>query len=287
MDREMTNGGQRASGLEVERSRITGYYGRRAAAGLEHRYSLFNPGQLYLVQHLERDLLAALRRHGFAHFAGRSILDVGCGDGWFLRRLASYGADRRLLAGVDLLPARIEAGRQIDPDLDVRHGDAGALTYPDRSFDLVFQLTVFSSILDDRMRRAVAIEMARVLKPAGAIVSYDFLVARDRRNTRPIGARELASLFPGFVPDARRVTLFPPLARLLAGRSWAACELLETIPLLRTHELVVLRPEARGSPNVWRWTGGRLSARAGCRSTARGSRTTRSPRSSRRSAAAG
>ena len=162
-----------------------------------------------------------------------------------MRRLASYGADRRLLAGVDLLPERIEAGRRIDPDLDLRCADAAALAYPDHSFDLIFQMTVFSSILDDRMRRAVATEMARVLKPAGAIVSYDFLVARDRRNTRPIGARELASLFPGFVPDARRVTLFPPLARLLAGRSWAACELLETIPLLRTHELVVLRPEAR------------------------------------------
>ena len=206
---------------------------------------MFNPGQLYLVQHLERDLLAALRRHGIADLTGRSILDVGCGDGWFLRRLASYGADRRLLAGVDLLPERIEAGRRIDPDLDLRSADAGALAYPDRSFDLIFQMTVFSSILDNRMRRAVASEMARVLKPGGAIVSYDFLVTRDRRNTRPLSARELAGLFPGFVPDARRVTLLPPLARLLAGRTWAACELLETIPLLRTHELVVLRAEAR------------------------------------------
>jgi hypothetical protein len=72
------------------------------------------------------------------------------------------------------------------------------------------------------------------------VVSYDFRIARDRRNTRPLRAAELKALFPGFSLDARRVTLIPPLARALAGRSWLLCELLETIPLLRTHELVVL-----------------------------------------------
>jgi hypothetical protein len=50
----------------------------------------------------------------------------------------------------------------------------------------------------------------------------------------------LSTLFRGFALDARRVTLIPPLARALAARSWMLCELLETIPLLRTHELVVL-----------------------------------------------
>ena len=90
------------------------------------------------------------------------------------------------------------------------------------------------------MRRAVAREMARVLRPGGVVVSYDFRVARDRRNTRPLRAAELIALFPGFTVDARRVTLIPPLARALAGRSWMLCELLEAIPLLRTHELVLL-----------------------------------------------
>jgi hypothetical protein len=84
-------------------------------------------------------------------------------------------------------------------------------------------------------------EIIRVLRPGGLVVSYDFRVARDRRNTRPLRAAELAGLFPGFKLDARRVTLIPPLARALAGRSWLLCELLEMIPLLRTHELVTLR----------------------------------------------
>ncbi len=234
------------SALPDERARITAYYGRRAAAHLERRYSLFNRGHLFLVQGLERELLGALARHGFADLAHRSILDVGCGDGALLRRLVTYGADRARLAGVDLLPERVEAARRLEPGLDLRHADASALPYPDRSFDLVFQMTVLSSILDERMRRAVAAEMARVLEPNGAVVSYDFRVARDRRNTRAVRARDLARLFPGFRLDVRRITLLPPLARALGKRSWLACALLEALPILRTHELVVLRRPGSG-----------------------------------------
>ena len=233
-------------GLPDERARIAAYYQRRADAHLERRYSLFNPGHLFQVQHLERALFDVLARHGFADLDDQSILDVGCGDGWLLRRLLACGAARDRLSGVDLLPERIAAGRGIEPDLDLRCADASALPYPDRSFDLVFQLTVFSSVLDERMRRTIAAEMVRVLKPDGAIISYDFRIARDRRNTRPIRARDLAALFPDFDLDGRRLTLVPPLARALAPRSWIACELLEAVPALRTHELVVLRRAGSG-----------------------------------------
>jgi SAM-dependent methyltransferase len=185
-------------------------------------------------------VLAALDRHGRTGLDSYRMLDVGCGDGGFLRRLVSWGADPTKLAGVDLLEDRVAAARRIEPCLDVVQADATALPFEDASFDLAFQLTVFSSILDDGMRRAVAQEMERVLRPGGLVVSYDFRVARDRRNTRPLRASELVALFPGFTVDARRVTLIPPLARALAGRSWILCELLEAIPLLRTHELVVL-----------------------------------------------
>ena len=236
-----------------ERARIAGYYQHRADTKLQRRYSPFKPGHLFLQQRLERDLLAALARHGYTDLRRRSILDVGCGDGSFLRRCLTYGAERHRLAGVDLLPERIAAGRRTDPALDLRFGDASALPFADGTFDLVFQFTVLSSVLDDRMRVAVTREMARVLAPDGAVVSYDFLFARDPRNTRPLTRRELRELFPGFVMDARRVTLFPPLSRALAEWSWIACELLEMIPFLRGHDLVVLRKPSvargRGEPS--------------------------------------
>jgi SAM-dependent methyltransferase len=225
---------------ESEEERIAGYYREREAAGFGRRYSLFQRGSLFRMQRFERDVLAALARHRLMDLHRHQMLDVGCGDGGFLRRLVSWGADPSRLAGVDLLEDRVAAARRIEPCLDVQQADASTLPFDGATFDVVFQLTVFSSILDEGMRRAVAREIARVLRPGGVVVSYDFRVTRDRRNTRPLRTADLSVLFPGFSVDARRVTLIPPLARALAIRSWLLCELLETIPLLRTHELVVL-----------------------------------------------
>lgn len=227
--------------LTGERERIRTYYSWRAEAKLGDRYSAFNPGHLFRVQRTDRATLAALRRHGFERLTVFDVLDIGCGDGALLRRLIDWGADRTRLHGVELLPERVEAARRADPGLDVRQADASALPFEDGSFDLVFQTTVFSTIIDEGMRWAVASEMARVLRSGGAVVSYDLRVAHDRRHTRGVVAADLQQLFPGFGVDAQRVTLIPPLARKLARWSWLACELLEEIPLLRTHELVVLR----------------------------------------------
>ncbi len=224
-----------------ERARLAAYYQARRDPHIVSRYSYFDAGHLYRVQRLERDLLAALERHGFAKLRTRRILDVGCGDGAHLRRLVAYDADPRRLAGVDILPERVATARKIDPCLDIRCADASELPFPDHAFDLVFQMTVFSLIFDAAKLRRVAEEMDRVLKPGGAVISYDFRFARDRRHTRPVKSDELATLFPGFEVDARRVTLAPPIARALAGRWWVACELLELAPPLRSHELVVLR----------------------------------------------
>ena len=235
---------QAASPLADERARIATYYQYRAEAQIAQQYNLFNRGNLYRVQRLERDLLDALSRHGFEDLSDKWIIDIGCGNGSFLRRLTTYGANRTRIMGVDLLPQRIEHGRLLYPELDLRCLDASEIPFPDGVFDLAFQMTVLSSILEGRMRRAVAAEIARVLKPGGALVSYDFRVVRDPRNTRPISSGDLRRLFPDFELDVRRVTLAPPLAAALANRSWIACELLEAIPVLRTHELAVLRKRA-------------------------------------------
>jgi ubiquinone/menaquinone biosynthesis C-methylase UbiE len=227
--------------LADERTRLAAYYQLRRDPSIVSRYSYFHPGHLFRAQHLERDLLAALARHGFTELRPRRILDVGCGDGSHLRRLVAYGADPGRLVGVDILPERVATAREMDPSLDIRCEDASDLPFPDHMFDMVFQMTVFSLIFDLAKLQRVAAEISRVLRPGGAVISYDFRIARDRRQTRPIRSDELATLFPGFDVDARRVTLAPPIARALAGPCWVACELLELLAPLRSHELVVLR----------------------------------------------
>jgi SAM-dependent methyltransferase len=227
----------------AEADRIAAEYARRAAAVPAHRYSPAAPAQLLLRQSRERAVLAALRRSGMLPLAGRRILEVGCGSGQWLADFETWGAQRELLAGIDLLPERVEAAQaRLTPGADLRQGDASRLPWPSGRFELVLQSTVFSSILEPAMRAAVAAEMARVLAPGGVILWNDFFVGSPgNQAVRGVRRREVAVLFPGFSVDLRRVTLAAPIARAVAPRSQLAAIALEALRVLDTHYLGVLR----------------------------------------------
>lgn len=224
----------------TELDRIRAAYARRRATGRDTRYTVFDRANLFRLLALERELVEALRGEGLIDPAVWRVLDVGCGGGWWLRTLLRWGARPEHLAGIDLLPEAVETARAIHPDLQVECGSAESLPFADDSFDLVTQLTVLSSILDAGMRAQVAAEMRRVLRPGGVVLSYDFTLNPRNPDTVGIGRRELVRLFPGGRLRVRRVTLAPPLARLVAPRSWLAAELLERLPPLRTHLLATL-----------------------------------------------
>ena len=88
-----------------------------------------------------------LERHGFASLSEVRILDVGCGSGGE-SRMARDGADPTRMRGIDLLAERIAEARRLSPNIEFVSGTAEALPYEDASFDLVMQMTVFTSILD-------------------------------------------------------------------------------------------------------------------------------------------
>jgi hypothetical protein len=71
---------------------------------------------------------------------------------------------------------------------------------------------------------------------------YDLRVNNPRNpDVRRVGREEIAALFPGCRLTLRRVTLAPPLARLLAARAGTLARVLAAVPALRTHHLGVLR----------------------------------------------
>lgn len=71
-------------------------------------------------------------------FAGRSVLDVGCGDGFYTLRYWDLGRPRAMV-GVDAASRAIEVANANRGDRPIRFeaGDAHRLPYPDDSFDLV------------------------------------------------------------------------------------------------------------------------------------------------------
>jgi SAM-dependent methyltransferase len=123
--------------------------------------------------------------------------------------------------------------------------NAAFLPFAAAAFDLVVQSTLFTSILDPVMKETVAGEMLRVLKPRGVILWYDYHVDNPwNPDVRGVKKREIHSLFPGCRIELHRVTLAPPLARVLAPYSFLLCSLLEKLRILNTHYLGVIKKAA-------------------------------------------
>ena len=105
---------------------------------------------------------------------GGSVLDVGIGPGILLRELARRRADLRL-TGVDLSADMIAAAaRNLAPfggRARTMVGDVTAMPFADEIFDLV--TTSFSLHHWDDVG-AAGPELARVLRPGGRVVLYDF-----------------------------------------------------------------------------------------------------------------
>src|SRR5437899_11006112 len=107
---------------------------------------------------------------------------------------------------------------------------------------MVLQITLFTSILNDEVKLAIAADMARVLAPGGRILWYDFSFNNPRNpDVRGIGRREIRMLFPGLEMKTKRVTLAPPLGRIVAPLSIVLYYLLSRVRPLCTHLLCLLR----------------------------------------------
>ena len=191
-----------------------------------------------LVDDLESDLV---RRHA----AGPRVLEVGCGTGLVLERIAQF-ADGAV--GADLSGGMLAHARR--RGLDVVQADACSLPFRDAAFDAVASFKVLAHVPD--IERALS-EIARVTRPGGRMVlefyNRNSLRYLAKRLTGPRkvaeGAREdaistrfddLASIERVLPPGVRTVSVsgvrvvtpaaflhrIPLLAWVLGRMEWAA-----------------------------------------------------------------
>lgn len=232
----------------AEPDRVAERYARRTTdPALVDRYSLLQPDVWQTVQERQRAVLQGLARRGWHDLRTRTLLEVGCGAGGNLMEFLRMGFRPEHLAGIELLPERHAEARALLPEALALHlGDACAAPIADASCDLVFQATVFSSLLDDAFQQRLATAMWRWVKPGGAVLWYDFTVNNPRnRDVRGVSLQRVRTLFPEGRIKAQRVTLAPPLARP-ACRVWPGLyPVLNALPLLRTHVLAWIEKDTR------------------------------------------
>ncbi len=108
-----------------------------------------------------------------------ALLDVACGTGRFVR-FAKEAFPRLAVTGSDLSEAYLEEARtHARPfKIDFRPGAAETLPFADASFDIVTSIYLFHEV-PPVIRRAIAKEFARVLKPGGLLVFMDSLQTGD------------------------------------------------------------------------------------------------------------
>jgi SAM-dependent methyltransferase len=88
---------------------------------------------------------------------GETLLDVGCGTGYFSRRFSREAG--LMVTGIDVAPDMLDRARSKVPEIFLVRADAGCLPFADRVFDHVIAITSLCFVADEgRVLR----EMARV-----------------------------------------------------------------------------------------------------------------------------
>ena len=95
--------------------------------------------------------------------AGKDLLEVGCGTGLILDRVARFA---RRAVGIDLSDGMLEKARE--RGLEVSQASATELPFEAASFDVAYSFKVLAHVED--IRRAMS-EMARVVRPGGWVLA--------------------------------------------------------------------------------------------------------------------
>ncbi|MEM9461533.1 MAG: class I SAM-dependent methyltransferase [Myxococcota bacterium] len=112
-----------------------------STSGNKQKHESNNPIQRALIHRFKQQAIELVHR-----VAPRTILEVGCGEGYMLQALAEGGVPADLV-GVDFSkPAVLDARQRLGDRAQVEQRDARELAEDGRTFDLVMMLEVLEHI---------------------------------------------------------------------------------------------------------------------------------------------
>lgn len=173
----------------------------------------------------------------FPSFDSLTFLEVGAGQGGNIPFFHRAGIPLTNITVNELLPERIRALETNFPYCRLLPGDALTLQLSEQ-FDIVYQSTVFTSILNTNDRIRLANAMWNWVKPGGIILWYDFAFNNPSNpDVRKVTRNELKKLFPeAKAYTIKKLTLAPPIGRrvgkLYPYLNW---------PVLQTHLLAAFQ----------------------------------------------
>lgn len=106
------------------------------------KHTSTNPAQRFLIDRFLNTLVSVVKPLNV-----KSVLDVGCGEGFTLNRLKEEKIGTHL-EGVDFLKTAIDLGKKTYPNLTLIQADIYKLPYKNKSFDLVLCTEVLEHLED-------------------------------------------------------------------------------------------------------------------------------------------
>lgn len=117
-----------------------------------------------------------------------SVLDAGCGNGYFCRWISGKVPLHRV-AGLDVSPTRVALSQQRHPGIDFRAGDVTALPFGDREFDVVTCIEVLEHLPDPLPALREILRVAR---------RYAIVTVPDRQPLRMLLCPHCGRKFPEY-----------------------------------------------------------------------------------------
>jgi ubiquinone/menaquinone biosynthesis C-methylase UbiE len=229
---------------EQELEQIQNRYAKRAIISPD-RYSMLNPAVYMGQQEKERKLIKWIKWAGMEPVEMKKVLEIGCGSGTNLLKLVQLGFNPENLIGNELLHERVNLARKLMPSaIKIIAGDALLLDFEDDYFDIVFQSTVFTSILNDEFQKKLSERMWRWVKPGGGILWYDFIYNNPNNpDVRGVSIKRLKALFPSGKFKIWRLTLAPPISRFVTKIHHQFYNVFNMFPFLRSHILCWIKKD--------------------------------------------
>jgi ubiquinone/menaquinone biosynthesis C-methylase UbiE len=228
--------------IDHEIKNIKKRYERRKNISPDY-YSYLNPAIYMGEQEKERALIKWIKYAELLPLENKKLIEIGAGTGKNISEFIKLGFFPENLTANELLSERISILREKFPEnVTILEGNALELNLEKESFDIVFQSMVFSSILNKEFKRELAERMWSWVKPGGGVLWYDFTF--DNPGNKDVGGipfKNVKILFPSGIIKKWRVTLAPPLSRIVTKAGPKAYSLFNFFPFLRTHILCWVR----------------------------------------------
>ncbi len=204
------------------------------------RYSILNPATILIEQEKERGMIKWIKKNHIEPLENKKLLEIGCGNGTNIQKLIRFGFNPANIFANDLIEERLHSAElNLPSQINFYVGSALDLNFKENEFDIVFQSMVFSSILDSDYKLKLAEKMWQWVKPGGGILWYDFIYNNPSNpDVKGIGLKEVERLFRTNKIQYQKITLAPPLARIVAKINPMFYHILNATYILRTHLMI-------------------------------------------------